>query len=229
MVADKPCDVSIHNEPGKDLCSILSSHIEADISMQTRLSFESGFGLHAVHRLDKQTSGVVLLACRQDIFRYYAAQFQGRTVRKRYVALLHGRLSPSLGAGGRHLWNWPLTRSAGGRASPAGKGKRLACQTRVRVLRLSPHYTLAECEPLTGRKHQIRRHAKLAGHPVVGDRRYGTRRSLQYLKDRCRFTRLGLHAMAITVRTPGKSEPQTIRSPEIPPEMQRLLDEDRTA
>jgi 23S rRNA-/tRNA-specific pseudouridylate synthase len=89
------------------------------------------------------------------------------------------------------------------------------------------HYSLVEIQPLTGRKHQIRRHAKLAGHPVVGDRRYGSARSISYLARHCDFDRLGLHAYALTIRLPEASAARTFRSPGLPASMVRLIEADR--
>ncbi|QTA85645.1 RluA family pseudouridine synthase [Desulfonema magnum] len=226
LAVDKPCDISVHNEPGTDLCSILKTYIETTPLFSHALNYEPGFGLHAVHRLDKETSGVILLACRPDIFRYYSKQFESRSVQKHYIALLHGKLSVKEGEDKQGLWQWPLSKTPGGRDCPAGKGKRVECRTRFRVLRHTLRYTLAECELLTGRKHQIRRHAKMAGHPVVGDQRYGTRRSLNYLKNHCGFHRLGLHSFSLTVLLPGKKKPETIESRGIPPEILQLSDED---
>ena len=225
FAVDKPAGLSIHNEPGADLCSILIDHINNTPSFQNQIGYDPNFGLHAVHRLDKQTSGTVLLACRPDILRHFATQFEDRTVKKRYVAILHGKLAPPEKTGGWGIWQWPLSKQAGGRQGPAGKGPRLNCQTRFRVLRYSRHYTLIECEPLTGRKHQIRRHANLAGHFVAGDERYGTRRACNYLKN-CGFHRFGLHASSLTLRLPDFEKPVTIQSLKIPAEMQRLLSED---
>jgi 23S rRNA-/tRNA-specific pseudouridylate synthase len=120
-----------------------------------------------------------------------------------------------------------LTADAAGRNDPMGKGKRMPCITRWRILDYSRHYTLIDCEPLTGRKHQIRRHAKLAGHPVVGDRRYGSARSLAYLRQHRGFNRLGLHAHALTLRLPGESRTTTFHSGGLPQAMRQLLEMDR--
>lgn len=227
IAADKPCDLSIHNDPGDDLCSVLKSHTQADPLFADEAGYDPGFGFHAVHRLDKQTSGVILMACQPDIFRYYSEQFESQRVQKCYIALLHGSVSVPEGEWG--VWSWPLSKDAGGRDHPVGKGAALESQTRFRVLRHSRHYTLTECRPLTGRKHQIRRHAKLAGHPVVGDRRYSTRRSLKYLKTRCGFHRMGLHALSVTLQPPGKMKSETIQSRGIPREIERLSEEDQSS
>jgi hypothetical protein len=93
----------------------------------------------------------------------------------------------------------------------------------------SLHYSLIECEPLTGRKHQIRRHAKLAGNPVAGDRRYGSVRSLSYLRRHLDFNRLGLHAHALTLTLPGDDYPTRFQSGGLPDPMRLLLEKDRTS
>jgi 23S rRNA-/tRNA-specific pseudouridylate synthase len=154
-------------------------------------------------------------------------QFAEKTVHKRYLALVHGRLEGSTDGQDWIAWNWPLTEAAAGRNDPIGKGHRMPCTTRCRIVGYSPHYSSIECEPLTGRKHQIRRHAKLAGHPVVGDRRYGSARSLAYLLRQHDFNRLALHAHSLTIRLPGENKNTTFKTDGLPEELRRLLENDR--
>ncbi len=111
-------------------------------------------------------------------------------------------------------------KEAGGRNNPAGKGKKVKAVTRYKILSQSPHYALLEIELLTGRKHQIRRHAKLAGHPVTGDSRYGSKRSIQFLKEKANYHRLGLHAFQLGFQ--DQSSWVTITSDRIPLEMDML-------
>lgn len=229
LVVEKPSGMSVHNEPGADLCSLVAYSVEAHPPFRDELAYDSDFGVHPVHRLDKDTSGAVLLACRPDTFRLCSRQFEEGRVHKRYIALVHGILESPAGEDEWGLWDFPLSKDAGGRLHPAGKGAKLECRTRFRVLRHSAHYTLLECELVTGRKHQIRRHAKLAGHAVVGDERYGTPRSIKYVREQCGFHRLGLHALSITVQVPGRKKPLTVESRKIPPEMQQLLDRDEAS
>lgn len=226
LVVDKPPGLSIHNEPGKDLRSLLQACIKENLSLAAELDCDSSFGLHAVHRLDKEAGGVILLACRTEVFRHYAGQFETGSVSKRYVALVHGTLVCPACEDTWIVWEWPLSRHDGGRLDPAGHKDLVPCRTRLRVLRHSRHYALIECEPLTGRKHQIRRHAKIAGHPVVGDQRYGSNRALRHLRDKCSFTRLALHSMSLTICPPDKDNPETIKSLGIPEEISRLIDRD---
>jgi len=227
LVVEKPSGLSVQEEQGRGLCSVLRSQIETDPNLWHRVDYDPRFGVHPVHRLDRETSGVMLLACQPKIFSYFAKQFQDHKVRKRYVALLHGELPDPGVEQGWGLWTRPLSKEAGGRFHPEGPGTTTPCETRFRVLRRSAHYTLIECDLLTGRKHQIRRHARLAGHAVVGDARYGTPRSLKFLRDEMGFTRLALHSFSLQLQPPQEAAPRVFRSPAIPPEILRLLEEDQ--
>jgi len=225
LVVEKPSGMSIHNDPGSDLCSVVQDSLR-----QNRVAGQEGpvKAVHAAHRLDRDTSGIVLLAVDPELLSFFGEQFATRGVVKRYFALIHGQLDNRVARDSWGRWTWPLAAAAGGRRNPMGKGRRLPCATRWQIHERSPHFTLIECRPQTGRKHQIRRHAKLAGHPVVGDRRYGSPRSLAYLSRHFRFDRLGLHAHSLTLRVPHNSQPVTFCSGGLPQAMRRLLDADRS-
>jgi 23S rRNA-/tRNA-specific pseudouridylate synthase len=227
LVVEKSSGLSVQEGRGGDLCSILQSRIMADPNLQNKIDCDPRFGVQPVHRLDRETSGVILLACRSGTFSYFAKQFEHNKVLKRYVALLHGELPELNTEDGWGLWNWPLSKEAGGRFHPEGLGKAVPCETRFRVLRRSAHYTFIECDLLTGRKHQIRRHARLAGHSVVGDARYGTPRSLKFLREKQGFTRLALHSFSLQFQPPRAAAPRVFQSPAIPREILRLLEEDQ--
>ena len=220
---DKPCGLSVHNHPGRDLCSLVLAALKTGSLPTVGHDFVA---VHAAHRIDRDTSGLVVLSGDPKTLRFFGGQFAARAVRKRYLAVVHGHLG-SPNASEWFGWTWPLDAAAAGRSDPAGKGKRMPCTTRWRLLEHSPHYSLIECEPLTGRQHQIRRHAKLAGHPIVGDRRYGSTRSLTYLSQRRDFNRLGLHAHLISIRLPGETKTTTFQSAGLPQPMQQLIETDR--
>lgn len=224
LVVDKPCGMSIHNDPGEDLCSLALAAVRAG---RLPAVGHDLCAIHAAHRLDRDTSGIVLLAGDPETLAFFGGQFTAKTVGKRYLALVHGTVKGSFGDPDRGEWNWPLTAAAAGRRDPMGRGQRVPCTTRWRVLAHSLHYSLLQCEPHTGRKHQIRRHAKLAGHPVVGDRRYGSPRSLAYLSQHGRFKRLGLHAHLLAIRLPGEANNTTFLSGGLPGAMRKLLEADR--
>ena len=224
VAVSKPAGISLHNDPGKDLCSVTVQYVEQNPELAGAIGYDPEFGFHPPHRLDKETSGVVILACTAAALRWISQQFEQRRVAKQYAALVHGDVSVPEGASWGE-WRWPLSKAAGGRTTPAGKGKKVPCRTHFRDLHHSPRYTLIECRPITGRKHQIRRHARLAGHAVVGDARYGTPQSIRYLNNKG-FNRLGLHAMSITLVLPDTLLPATLTSREIPADIIHLLEED---
>lgn len=229
LVVDKPAGMSVHNEPGRDLCSLVSVFIRKDIVIGEQIGMDPDFGVNPVHRLDRETSGVILLALTREAFRFFSNQFESHQVTKRYIAILHGRLEDPEGSGSWGTWAWALTSNAGGRKNPEGTGRRQESRTRYHVLDHSAHYTMVEIELLSGRTHQIRRHAKLSGHPVIGDVRYGSTRAVDFLRRNHAFDRLGLHALALTMRLPGESEPTTIETPAIPGTMQDIFQNDLAA
>ncbi len=222
MVVEKPSRMTIHNDPGRDLCSLLAHYLQTNNMM----GLDPQFGLHAVHRLDRETSGLVLLAGRRDVFEFLSKKFAQGLVQKEYLAVVHGAVPITLGEAWEE-WHWTLTKKAAGRANIQGQGKRVTCTTRFRTLTHSRHYTLLKCILVTGRRHQIRRHAALAGHPILGDLRYGSKRACRYLAENHNFTRLALHAASLSILTPDAPMPHTFHSPLFPPEIQRLIDEER--
>jgi len=227
LAVDKPAGVTVHNAPGRDICSLVSAFIQREPAASGRIDMDPVFGVNPVHRLDRETSGIILLAATPAAFRFFSKQFESRQVKKQYVAILHGRLENPQKNDPWGIWRWALAKTAGGRLSPEGAGQQQAAETRYRVLDHSAHYTMMEIELLTGRKHQIRRHAKLAGHPVVGDARYGSKRAASYLSKNFAFDRLALHAHALTLLLPGAAAPQTVKTPAIPDQMRELFDNDR--
>ncbi|MDJ0781399.1 MAG: RNA pseudouridine synthase [Desulfosarcinaceae bacterium] len=206
LAVNKPAGLSVHNAPRKDICALVRERIEADKVLRRTVALDASWGVHAVHRLDKDTSGILLLATQADAFTALSKRFANRMVAKRYLAVVHGSLARKPFDRTLGEWVWPLSVEAGGRRRPAGGGKRLPCRTRYRVEQNAERYTLISCEPVSGRKHQIRRHAKLSGHPVVGDRRYGSKRALTYLESTYVDTRLALHAWQLRFQPPDRSQ-----------------------
>jgi RluA family pseudouridine synthase len=229
LVVDKPSGLTVHNAAGRDLCSLALSQIQKDANLNKQIIMDRDFGVHPVHRLDKETSGVMLLAVNRERFRFFSDLFESRQVKKQYVAILHGRLEKPEENDLWGTWGWPLSETAGGRQNPEGPGNRKDSLTRYRVLGHSAHYTMVAIELLTGRTHQIRRHAKLSGHPVVGDTRYGSTRAINYLKRNFAFDRLALHARSLTLQLTGGKAPETIETPAIPRQMLDLFQNDPAA
>ena len=128
-----------------------------------------------VHRLDKDTSGVLLIAKNDEALEFFQKQFQERKVEKKYLALVVGNLKSREGE-----IKTLLGRSPGDRRKqkvyfmqePGNRGKRTAI-TRYKLLQRFENYDLIEVQPIGGRKHQIRAHFAHLGHPIAGDKLYG--------------------------------------------------------
>jgi RluA family pseudouridine synthase len=164
------------------------------------LGSELGMRLFVVHRLDKAASGVVVLAKNALAHRCLNDQFAARLVDKRYLVLVHGRVDDDLGE-----IDLPLRAFGSGRMGvDRRRGK--ASLSRFRVLWRSEAATFLSVALVTGRRHQIRVHLYAAGHPIVGDPRYG-----DIARQRA-FPRMMLHACRIGFRLPA-GNPCTIWAP----------------
>ncbi|MFH2012067.1 MAG: RNA pseudouridine synthase [Pseudomonadota bacterium] len=227
LAVDKPSGLSVHNNPGNDLLNLLSDRIRSDALLREHLGIDGSFRIHPVHRLDKETSGVMLLATDINVLRNLSELFVKGRIKKRYIALVHGVFDREAESHQYNTWDYPLSKTAGGRKDPVGKGRRVNCVTRYRVLQQSKRYSLLEIELMTGRKHQIRRHAKLSGHSVTGDTRYGSKKSINYLRKTLSFHRLGLHCKSLEFVPPGRKEEVCITSENPLTDMNKLISGDR--
>lgn len=168
-----------------------------------------------VHRLDKDTSGLIIAAKHDQALWHLQNQFKQRTVSKGYLALVHGSLQPPeaiidapIGRDPRHRQKMAVVVSETGDSRSA--------QTAFRALTYYDDYTLVECRPRTGRKHQIRVHMAYIGYPIVGDGIYGRR------KDRTGLKRHFLHAAELTFRRPSDDEELHITA-ELPEDLAQVL------
>jgi len=131
--------------------------------------------LRRAHRLDKDTSGILITAKNDETLAFLQKQFKERSVEKKYLALVVGNLKNEKGSIETLLGRSPKDRrkqKAFLQQDPQKQGKREA-MTKYRVLQRFENYDLIEAEPLTGRKHQIRAQLTHLGHPVAGDKLYG--------------------------------------------------------
>jgi 23S rRNA pseudouridine1911/1915/1917 synthase len=165
-----------------------------------------------VHRLDKDTSGVIVVARSPRAYESLLGQFKRHEVEKTYLALVNGRVSAPEGR-----MRWPIGRhpSDGKRISVRSRHPRDA-ETLFRVLRLFRDSTLLEVRPLTGRTHQIRVHLAAAGHAVLGDQLYGTKKRAR------RYPRLCLHAARLAFLHPGTGERVEFSAP-APPDLEAVV------
>ncbi len=167
-----------------------------------------------VHRLDKETSGVILVARTKMAYQELQRQFKAREVEKLYIGLVWGKMPQEEGkitwAIGRHTKH-------GERMSVKTNKPRVA-ETRYRVKKPLGEFTLLEICPITGRTHQIRVHLAASGHPIVGDSRYGRKK----VASGC--PHLFLHAHRLTVTHPSSEERVSFQSP-LPFDLTQFLEE----
>lgn len=162
-----------------------------------------------VHRLDKLTSGILVVAKNNSSHRNLAEQFKSRQVRKEYIALVHGLPKPAVGTIDLPLGRDPKDRK---KISTRARRRRSAI-THYRVERDYGSLALLRVRIETGRTHQIRVHLAQKGHPVVGDRLYGGNRELPALVPSTRLDRLFLHAHRLEFRHPRTGLEMTFTCP----------------
>lgn len=172
-----------------------------------------------VHRLDKDTSGLIVLAKNDRAFRYVQAQFKARTVRKMYLALVYGQLPSPTGRIEAYIGRDPRNRQRMAVTIPE-KGREAITEYQVRET--FSRYSLVEVEPKTGRTHQIRVHLTSLGCPIVGDALYAGAPARQPLPGFPKgLTRQFLHAAELSLQLPGKVE-HTFRCP-LPDDLRNLI------
>ena len=172
-----------------------------------------------VHRLDKETSGLLVVAKTPPAFENLQSQFKERKVKKTYIALAHGEIIPAEGKIEASVGRLPWRRERFG-VLPGGR----EAITMYKVLRITNYgeekLSLVELYPKTGRTHQIRIHLKFIGHPIVGDNFYAGRKTAK--EDRLWCPRLFLHASKITFFHPETGKELAFES-KLPPDLEKVL------
>jgi 23S rRNA pseudouridine1911/1915/1917 synthase len=207
LAVDKAAGMVTHPAPGHRRGTL----VNALLAHRPELGSMDRAGI--VHRLDRHTSGLLLVAKTEESRRALQSQFRRRQVRKVYLALVGGHLEPQEGRVEAPIGRDPARRQrmaivAGGRQST----------TTYRVRRYYPGHTYLEVHPETGRTHQIRVHLSAVGHPVVGDSVYAPR------ADTLGLDRLFLHAWRLDFRHPTTSERLELEAA-IPGRLEKLLSE----
>jgi len=222
LVVNKPAGMPVHVGAGRG--AQRGTLVNALLHRFAKLSTLGGpLRPGIVHRLDKSTSGVIVVARNDAAHRRLAEQFRLRRVEKTYLALLHGRLKRHTGS-----VQLPVARDLARRTRmttrrPAGRARE--ARTDWRVLARLEHFTLVAARIHTGRTHQIRVHFSSLGHPVVGDTLYGAPRRLYAGKTPLApLARNFLHAACISFEHPRSGERITVRAP-LPPELEQLARE----
>ena len=206
LVVDKPAGLAIHPAPGHPshtLVNAILSHLPG--LAETSNSLRPGI----VHRLDKDASGVMLVAKNNAAQLNLINQFKARSVVKAYVVLVKGHLTPEDG-----VIEAPIGRDPRNRKRMAVVTKGREARTQYHVVKYIGDYTLLEVRTETGRTHQIRVHLKAIGYPVVGDATYGVKSD--YL------SRQFLHACRLGFHLPSTGEYVEFTS-ELPPELEGAL------
>ncbi len=214
LIVDKPAGMVVHPAPGHESGTLVHAALAHAPDLQG-IGGEERPGI--VHRLDKETSGLLVIAKNEQAHRWLQDQFRSRTVEKTYLALVDGRPPTPVGR-----IEAPIGRNTTHRklmaVTPLEKGR--AAVSEYRTLETFPAHTLLEVHPLTGRTHQIRVHLAFLGCPVAGDTVYGRRKATLSLN------RHFLHAFRLKMILPGESAPRAFEAP-LPPELEAALEEAR--
>jgi len=212
VVVDKPAGLSVHPGPGHPTGTLVNALLARCPDIQ-------GVGgvirPGIVHRLDKDTSGLMVVAKNEAAHQHLSAQIKSRTVAKGYLALVAGELKESSG-----VIDAPIARSPHNRKKMAVVEGGKPARTRYRVLEKLPSSSLVELYLETGRTHQIRVHLAYLGHPLIGDSVYGRRSSV--------LDRQFLHAKHLGFAHPSSGQALDFRS-DLPADLAGALDDCRAS
>ncbi len=215
LAVNKPAGMVVHPAPGHAEGTLVNAVLGYCPDLEG-VGGERRPGI--VHRLDKETSGLILVAKNDHALRHLQRQFKARKVLKRYLALVEGHIQPP-----QALIDAPIGRDVQHRQRMAviARGSSASsrpAQTEYRLQRYAGAYSLLACYPRTGRTHQIRVHLAFAGYPIVGDTLYGRRKQTLALE------RHFLHASALTFRLPAGDQELTLEAP-LPGDLEGVLEE----
>lgn len=212
MVVNKPAGMVVHPAAGHSSGTLVHAAL-AHAPEMVGIGGEKRPGV--VHRLDKDTSGLILLAKNDQAHRWLQDQFRLRKTIKTYIALVDGkpatpsgRIEAPIGRDSIHRKQMTVTSLTKGREAVS----------EYRTLEIFKNHTLLEVHPLTGRTHQIRLHLKFIGCPVAGDCVYGHKHSTLPIQ------RHFLHASRLTILIPGEIEPRTFDA-QLPSELTLVLEQ----
>ncbi len=207
VVIDKPAGLVVHPTVGHASGTLVNG-----LLFHWKKLPEAGESLRPgiVHRLDKDTSGLILVAKTQGSLANLKTQFENHLVKKTYLALVEGQMNPTEGTINAKIDRHPKNPMKF-MVSPQGRD----AQTYYKVLKETPKFSYLELKPKTGRTHQLRVHLSALGHPIVGDNLYGGKRLLK---------RQFLHATALEFTSPSSGEKLAFTSA-LPSDLQLFLDE----
>ncbi len=209
LVINKPSGLAVHGGSGISL-----GLIETLRQMRPEQKY-----LELAHRLDRETSGCIMLAKKRSMLIHLQEQLKNNGIQKRYLALVKG--------------HWPTSRrrvNAALKKNQLRSGERFVCVddegkpsvTEFKVIKQYPQATLLEARLLTGRTHQIRVHAQYVGHPLLGDSKYADAECVSLQKS-LGLKRLFLHAWRLDLRIPKQNQPLSLEA-ELPSDLQHVLE-----
>ena len=207
VAIDKPSGLAVHGGSG-----VAHGVIESLRSMRPQARF-----LELVHRLDRETSGVLLIAKKRSALTALHEMMRARAMDKRYLAGVAGRFRNERQTVRLALAK-QVTKEGGKRVSVSHSGQE--AETVLRLIERSPEYSLLEAQLLTGRTHQIRVHLAHLGHPVLGDDKYGDFELNRKLR-KLGLKRMFLHAAKLAFAHPSTGDTLELTSP-LPPELEKF-------
>ena len=216
FVVDKSAGILVHPAQGKkSFDGTLLEVFRAKIKWDDNNDFRPGI----VHRLDMDTSGVVVIAKNREAYKNLVEQFKFRTVKKSYLALVRGIMLHK-----EAVIDSPIGRSLRNRKKMAlvtlSLGKNAVSE--YKVIKEFGNVSLLRIRIRTGRTHQIRVHMAGIGHPVVGDDTYGDKKFNKVFEDKFGLERQFLHAEMIKFKSPGTKKLKTVSS-KLPDDLEAVL------
>ena len=206
VVINKPRGMVVHPGSGEHSATLVQGLLYHVQNLAENFSSEK-IRPGIIHRLDKDTSGIIIAAKDPEAHEYLSNQFRSRFVKKRYLAIVQGRLPEARGLVTGFIKRDPRHRKRF--TVSAGSGRQ--AETRYRVLAECEGYTFVRLTPKTGRTHQLRVHMKSLGCPILGDPIYGRK------DERFPLSPLMLHSRRLTLTLPGETQKRSFTAP-LPPD-----------
>ncbi len=215
LVLNKPSGMAAHTGSGITGGTVVDT-VRAYLGPKAE---RNGFAASPAHRLDRETSGIIVVAKRRPAMVHFTEVFTAHRAKKRYLVLVKGTLQKPEG-----LIDLPLAEHQQTAASRARRGVNLQeARTRYQVVKQTSEVAYVRCTIETGRTHQIRRHFAAIGHPVVGDAKHGDFAFNREAKAKWGLTRIFLHAARLEFPHPEDQRKVVVEAP-LPPELTAVLE-----